>query len=247
MKHYNCDNSHARAILLEKQSIVGALPRRTVYGQAPGIDPFGERFPDKLVQPADYKEVILDCHKKKIFPVYHQHVSWAPPGFQWDQDGLGFCWAWSLTGNLMDLRAREGKPTVLLSPVSLGWLVNWRNQGNYLESAIRGIKERGVCSMEYTPDPHSLNYRQYKEGWEEDALDHRLAEVWDLDNGSDARMIQHAISVLATGSSLHICYLWWGHALNCCGLRWDETKRNNLVWIIRNSHAEDDVIEFGAT
>jgi hypothetical protein len=219
---------------------MGALPRQTKYGSAPNLIPFGEAFPDKLVDPADYKEVIQECHDQMIFPMYHQKAAWGPDGFQWNQDGLGYCWTWSGTGSVMNCRAREGKPTILLSPVSMGWLVNWRNRGNYLESFIEGAMERGIAPMEYTPDQHSMDYKNYVKGWEEAALNYRIAEAWDSDTDS---MIQHAISILRCGVDGYIAYNWWGHALSLVGVRWDESVANNLVWVIRNSHDEDDFIE----
>jgi len=222
----------------------GVVPRRTGYGRIPGVVAVGE-YPDMLVKPADYKEVILRCHAEQRFPLYHQRASWGPPGFRWNQNGLGYCWAWSGTGTLMDCRAREGKPVPILSPVSLGWLVDWRNQGNYLEDCIRGLMERGVCEMKYTPDQHSRSHRQYEKGWEENALQYRLAEgeVFDADNSTRKAMIQHAISILATGTPCYIAYNWWGHALELVAVEWDESATNNLRWKLRNSHNEDDVIE----
>jgi hypothetical protein len=56
-------------------------------------------------------------------------------------------------------------------------------------------------------------------------------------------MIQHCLSILAYGRPLQIAYSWWGHALNLVAIRWDETVVNNIVWVIRNSHNESDVIE----
>jgi len=240
---YDVDRADQRAMLLRHTPTVEALPRRTVYGDAPRLIPFGEQFPDKLIDPKDYKEVIAHCHEAQIFPIYHQHATWAPPGFVWDQDGLGYCWTWGGTAAYMDLLAREGKPVPLLSPVSMGYLVNWRNEGNYLESMIKGLMDHGVCEASYVPSPHSRDYKNYKSGWEANALTHRLGEAWDCDNGSDAKMIQHSISILATGTPTYLAYNWWGHALMCCGVRWTEDQVNNLTWIIRNSHAEDDVIE----
>ncbi len=93
------------------------------------------------------------------------------------------------------------------------------------------------------PDQHSRAYKQYADGWETDALQYRLAEAWDTDRSSEATMIRHCLSILATGTPLYIAYNWWGHALECVGLRWDESERNNLVWQSRNSHDEDDLIE----
>lgn len=246
IRRYNCDDPAQMAILCDMTQTSSlkpqALPRKTKYGAAPGLIPFGDMV-DQLIQPADYKEKIAHCHEAQKFALYHQRASWGPPGFKWDQNGLGYCWTWSGTAALMDCMAREGKPVLLLSPVSMGRLVGWKNEGNYLESMIQWLKERGPCEMSFTPDMHSRDYRNYKPGWEENGLLYRLHEAYDADNSSKAKMIQHAISILNTGIGGYIAYNWWGHALELVGLRWDETQVNNLVWIIRNSHNEDDVIE----
>jgi hypothetical protein len=243
VQRFNVDDMAVRTSLLKGMppSIDrGALPRQTTYGAAPGLVPFGEAYPDKLIQPGDYKAAIEHCEIEQIFPIYHEHATWAPPGFRWNQNGLNYCWSWGGTAALMDLRAREGKPTVQLSPVSMGYLVNWRNAGNYLESMIGGLKEHGVCEASFTPDLHSIRPKSFKDGWEANALKYRLGEVWDCD---PRNMLQHALSVLATGTPLYIAYNWWGHALECVGIRWDTREKDNVVWIIRNSHDEDDVIE----
>jgi len=223
----------------------GALPRRTIYGAAPGLIPFGEAYPDKLVDPKDYKEIVQRCHDKKIFPVYHQHNTWAPKGFRWNQNGLNYCWAWSLTGNFMDCQAVEGKRKVgdvILAPTSLGFTVGWKNAGNYLDSAIQGTIKRGIAPASHVPDFLSHNPKTFLPGWEEEAFKNRLSpdDVWDTDRN---KMIQHAITILSMGVSGYIAYNWWSHALGCVGVIWDESQTNNLVWQIRNSHDEDDIIE----
>lgn len=228
--------------LLNRNYLRGALPRKNVYGDAPGLVPFGAAYPDKLVPQADYKEVIAECHTAKVFPMYHQKATWCPPGQKWNQNGLPYCWAWGLTAAVKDQRAREGKPTVQLAPVSLGFTVNWAKTGNYLQSAIKGATERGICESKYVPDQHSRSYRQYKDGWIENALLHRLAESWDADHRSTAAMIQHSVSILATGTPLYVAYNWWGHALECVGVEWDESVAYNIVWVLRNSHNEADLI-----
>jgi hypothetical protein len=245
---YDADNSQHRQNLLRATPKIEAFPRRTVYGATPKDDepvliPFGEQFPDKLVDPKDYKATIEHCHEAQVFPIYHQHATWGKPGFVWNQNGLPYCWAWGGTAALMDLRAREGKPVPLLSPVSMGWLVGWKNAGNYLGSMIQGLMDKGVCEASFTPNMLSRDPRTFKEGWEDNALLNRLKEAWDCDNGSPSAMVQHSISILATGTPLYIAYNWWGHALECCGVRWTEGTVNNLTWQIRNSHAEDDIIE----
>jgi len=241
---YNCDDADTRERLLagprplSRAGQVGVIPRRLQYGAAGGLPTLADGI-DELVDPKDYKEVIQHCHEQRIFPVYHERATWRPQGTRWSQNGLNYCWAWSIVAGLMDLRAREGKANVMLSPVSLGWLVNWRNDGNYLESAIKGLKARGVCSMEFTPDPHSRRPGSFRDAWEDDALKYRLGELWDCDPRS---MIQHAISGLRTGSPGYQAHYWWSHATDLVAVEWDERKRSNLVWCVCNSHNESDII-----
>jgi hypothetical protein len=230
--------------LMRPYDAPGAIPRRTVYGRAPGLIPFGEAYPEKLLDPRDYKEVIADCHAKKIFPMYHQESSWAPSGFRWNQDGLNYCWAWGLCGALMTTRALEEKPVVQLAPVSLGWTVRWRNAGNYLESAITGGAERGFCDAAYVPSQHSLNPTAFQPGWEENAIQYRVGDVLDSRSDSLAVRIQYMLSMMADGTPLYNAYHWWGHATGGpLGVIWDETVPNNLRVLIRNSHNEDDLLE----
>jgi len=247
IKRYNTDDLRDVAKLQRKQARPSVVARGTVYGQEPGFR-LVQDFPDGLVDPKDYKEVIAFATAERMFPLDHQRNTWAPPGIRWNQNGIGYCWAWSLAASVMDDEAKEGKRQPgddLLAPVSLGWLVNWRDQGNYLSSAIRGATERGICSAKFAPRPHDYTGRSLLNGWEEDALLHRINpdDVWDTDNSTKARMIQHCVTILTRSVPAYIAYYWWGHALELVGLEWDESEVNNLVWLIRNSHDEDDVIE----
>ena len=229
----------------------GVLPRRDdlVYGGDEagrlGFAPVHETIPDKLIDPRDYKEVIQHCHDEKIFPMYHQTNSWAPEGTVYNQDGIGYCWTFGGTAAVMDTRAMEDKDTVVLGAVSMGWLVNWQDRGNYLESFITGAKQRGIAPADMCGGLNSVdrNYRNYLPGWEEEALNYRLDDVWDTDGRSGkATMIQHCLSILAYGRPLELAHNWWGHALEGVGLEWDETQKHNLVWVKRNSHGERNYI-----
>lgn len=155
----------------------------------------------------------------------------------------GNCWIWSLAGAYMTTQAIEGKTVKLLSPVSLGRIVDWRNVGNYLEDAVVGMRKYGLCEMEYTPNPHSRSPKTFKDGWEDNALQNRLGDTWDTPNDSIASRIQYMISILKTGTTIYNAHNWWGHATSVVGVEWDESQKNNLRVIERNSHNEDDLIE----
>lgn len=226
-------------------------PRRTVYGDAEseaiGLTPV-EAVPNVLVPRDSYKEVIAECHEKKIFPLYHMYDSWCPKGTRWNQNGLGYCWTWSGTAAMMTVRAAEAKETIQLAPVSMGFLVGWANRGNYLESFIEGAREQGVAPASFVPEQHNNNPRSFKGGWDVERRKYKLGQVWDTNcRDGAATAMQHVISILAYGRPLYVAYYWWAHAVPIVAVRWDESKKGYIVVVIRNSHNEDDVIElFGS-
>jgi hypothetical protein len=57
-------------------------------------------------------------------------------------------------------------------------------------------------------------------------------------------MLQHALSGLAYGRPVYFAYNWMSHAMLCQGMRWAPGSYLNVVPIVRNSHNEDDWIEF---
>lgn len=241
---YNTDNPEDVRKLLKigPQTLDGtpqALPRKSIYGtpeaERMGLVPLLD-YPDDLVEPADFKEVILHCRDRKIFPLYHQAASGVFDD-GWDQDGYGYCWAFGATASLMGCRALEGQKPVRLNPFSLGWLVNWRNAGYYLDSTIKGMRERGVASEEYTP-VQAPRPSSFKDGWEQDALNYRTSEWWDTRYQSEVYMLRQTLTILRTGVAGYIAYNWWNHALELVGLQWDESERNNVVVEAMNSHRD---------
>jgi len=222
----------------------GYIPRDIPYGdpqnEAMGGVPMGD-YPDDLIDPSDFKEVIQDCHDRQLFPMYHEEDHGM--AVRWNQNGLPYCWAWSATIALMNIRQAAGKAAVALAPTSLGWLVNWSSSGYYLNRTIAGAKERGIASTAFVPDIHSRNPRTFVPGWEDDALKYRTGEWWDGQPGSDLHVIRQCLTILRTGSPIYLAYNWWGHALCGIGMLFDETKYLNVVFIIRNSHGEIEPIE----
>jgi len=237
MTVYNTDNSSDVAALLKlRGSLVPQVyPRRTIYGTPAAVDaglyPM-DAIPDVLLQPDQYEDALQFAHDQQTLPIYHMHKTWRPPGTKYNQDGIGYCWTWSGTGCLMTTRAMEDKDTVILSPVSMGYLVNWADRGNYLESFIQGAREDGV----YPGPLNSLDRNRNSWPFDDKRKLYRLDKVWDTNKSS---MKQHCISGLTYGRSGYIAYNWWGHALELVGLR---IVNGEWQWDISNSHNEPDVI-----
>jgi len=243
IKRYDESNYHE----LQRTTVNGmpeAMPRRTAYAshaaEECGLVPLLD-YPSLLIDLDDLRDVIEAGRANRIFPQYHQEAAgWAKTG--WNQDGYGFCWAYGLTAAVMDCREAEGKLPIRLAPFSLGWLVNWRDAGFYLDEAIKGARDRGIASAAYVPE-YSLSYRKYKAGWEKNARFYRPLEWWDTDKRSDSQMLQQCATILDSGRPCYVAYNWWGHALELVGLTYDTRLANNVAWVLRNSHAEDDFIE----
>lgn len=244
MNTYNTDSIATRkSLLLPTNKLTGIIQRVKPYGSIVGA-PAASDFADQLVQPADYKEEIVFAHENKVFPYYHQKNGWGGNSYKWNQNGLNYCWAFGASAAMMDRETREGSFKALLAPTSLGFLVNWRNAGNYLASVITGVLERGICEASFRKSEFALGESNFKEGWKENALQHRMKQggIWDVDYSNAKSTIQHCITGLTRGFSVYVAYNWWGHALEIVAVQWDETLPNNLQWWLRNSHNEDDTI-----
>ena len=80
----------ARVITTEN-GLPQVMPRVSHYGgtlaDKMGLVPMAD-YPDEIIDEADWKEVILHCREKQLFPEFHQHATWAPEGYRWSQNAL---------------------------------------------------------------------------------------------------------------------------------------------------------------
>jgi hypothetical protein len=213
----------------------GILPRYMKYGSTEarenGMIPVSDSL-DVLVPEDEFKERIQEANEKQMMAIHYLRDSGAKAH---SQGGTNYCWAYGISECLEALRPMENQEYIRLAPATMGWIVNWRNKGNYLSSAIKGCYERGVASSEFAKDG-TTNYKSFKDGWQEDAMKHRPHEWTDTDSANERRMVQQCVSLLVSGLPLYIAYNWWGHALMMAGVEWDETQKYNLRWIAWNSH-----------
>lgn len=214
-----------------------------------GLKPVEAAFPDKLIPFDGLKEAIYHAHREKNFPMYHQRKHWFPEGFSWDQDGLGYCWTWGGCATMMTCRNMEDKDQVMLAPASMGYLVNWQNEGNYLESWINGAVEDGVCPALDNNWNSTSRKESYWDQWEGERKLYRLdpGAIFDTNPRDDRVMLQHIATLLCAGIPLYIAYNWWGHALQMCGLNWVEGAYLNVEVIDTNSHDDKDFLILSGT
>ena len=128
-----------------------------------------------------------------------------------DQDGKGYCWAASLTQCCERKNADQDGTYNELAWESLGGAVNWRNQGNYLDSAVAYAAKHGIAPRAFVPW-NCINPRQFNAGWEQAALRFVPLEWYDL-GPTKADVWSQTVSWILAGGRVYAAYNWWGHAV----------------------------------
>jgi len=215
----------------------GILPRYLSYGSTEarthGLTPFADNL-DALIPWDAMEERINEANELRQMPMHYLEESKAEPH---NQGGTNYCWAYALVECMEALRPMENQVYRRLGPASLGWLVGWRNRGNFLSSAIKGAMERGIARSDLVPDG-LYNPRDFGDGWQDDAMNHKPHEFTDTDRSSEKFMAQQCASLLVAGLPLYLAFNWWGHAIAGMGVVWDEREKYNLRWINWNSHGD---------
>lgn len=133
-----------------------------------------------------------------------------------DQNGQGYCWAYSTTSASILARAAAGMPYVRLSAHMIGCLVkDYRNQGGWNAQSVEFAAEHGIASTEFWKEK-SMSRSNDTPETRANAKQHQLFEYMDLDDGGENLKRQIATCLLL-GIPLAMDFNWWGHSV--CGVR----------------------------
>jgi hypothetical protein len=179
----------------------GLIPRKPSdkmeYGEAADFDliPRAE-WPDRIADMEREKSRLTDICKSDDIPCL-------------DQNGTNYCHANSPALAIMILRAVQGQPFVHLSPGSIGGPVTgFRNAGAWIGDDLDHIVKHGCASIDYVP-ANQVTRDGWKEGAEENALQHRVNEWWDLPR----RSFDHMMTLLFLRIPVCTGHNWWRHAV----------------------------------
>jgi hypothetical protein len=181
----------------------GYMPRESEYGKLEGVPMFADAF--DLIPESEWPTRIAAMAQDKAWPRdrYREQI----PIHQ-NQNGLSFCWAYSLVQAVEMCRAVAGLKYHQLAPETLGSLVGWTNSGYYCDKALSFAQVHGIAGREFAKQ-YSLNSGSYVQGWQQNALLHRPAEVYDL--GRD--MWREVVTALLSGFAVYTGYNRFRHAI----------------------------------
>ena len=180
-----------------------------------------------IIDRSEWPERIAEqkANKSSLYHVYETGNNGQPiPSL--DQNGQGFCWAYSTAGCVQALRALAGMPYVQLSPHAVACKIyNFTDRGAWGALSMDFISRSGIPSDEFWPQK-SMNRRYDNDATWDNAKNHRIVEGFvDLD-------VQHVSDAKLTFDQVASCYFqmipvvtdvfWWGHSV--FGLAIDDRK-----------------------
>ena len=234
------DDTNWRQFLDEEEAAgrpaKGALPRG-LDGRKPlsvSTRVFSEDVP--LIPESEWADRIRYMTEHKLF--LGDRIQFDPRAHS--QNGLNYCWAYSLAQGVEAELVRNGQPFSLLAPESLGEDVRWRNAGNYLDSAITYAAQHGIARRKYVPQ-HEINSSKFDPEWKNDRANFVPLEWWDL---GGRNVWAQTVTALLSGFGCYVGLDWWSHAVWYGKLVLDGNRIG--VWTPNSHGPGEDRILYGS-
>ena len=182
---------------------------------------------DRIEEKKKNKSRLSDIWKRAGIPLIYQN-------------GLGWCWAFGCTNNIMLSRAVANQPFLHLSPSSIaGPVANYRNTGMPIYAALERACSHGIADVSVYPE--LTQDRLWTPEVEANASRNVVQEHWDLEvyDGKPKTKGQqeHIFEILATcllrDMPVTVALDWWGHCVTYCDL---DFENNRYVVDGVNSH-----------
>jgi hypothetical protein len=153
-----------------------------------------------------------------------------------DQNGQGYCWAYSTTSAVMLLRSVNNQPYVRMSAHAIGCKVkNFRNEGGWCGLSAKFHRENGCPSVAMWPEKSMSRSNDRADVWSNAAL-HKVTEDWvDLtrDVYDQNLTFNQVATCLLSGIPCAVDFNWWSHSV--CGADLVEVEPGSFGLRILNS------------
>jgi hypothetical protein len=157
-----------------------------------------------------------------------------------DQNGQGYCWAYSTTRCVMYLRALMNQPYIRLSAHAIGCMVKgFRDEGGWCGLSAKFLREKGVPSVNFWKEKSMSRDNDKDLTWQNAAL-HTVTEDW-VDAASAVYDQNLTFDQMATCLLLNIpCALDFNHwAHSVCGIRLRRVEAGSYGPEIDNSWTDE--------
>lgn len=156
-----------------------------------------------------------------------------------DQNGQGFCWAYSTTSAVMLLRAAANQPYVRLSAHAVACKIKgFRDEGGWCGLSAKFHREQGCPSVALWPEKSMSRQNDRPETWANASL-HKVSEEWvDLTQSVyDQNLTFDAVvTCLLCGIPVAVDFNHWSHSV--CGTDAVEVESGSFGLNIWNSWSD---------
>lgn len=157
-----------------------------------------------------------------------------------DQNGHGYCWAYSTGHSIMIKRLAYNQPKIRLNPHSVAAIIkNGRDEGGWCGLSAQFAREHGYAEEGTGPGQWPLHSRSLQYDTPElrrAMLVNRIVEDYvDLTRQVyDQNLTEKQLaSCLFLNNPCPVDFNWWGHSV--CAVRWVRIERGNWGLLILNS------------
>ena len=156
-----------------------------------------------------------------------------------DQNGQGFCWAYSTTSCVLATRLVMNQPYVRLSAHAVACMIKgFRDEGGWCGLSAKWHREKGCPSVEFWPEQSMSRANDRPATWENAAL-HRVTEEWvDLtrDVYDQGLTFDQVMTCLLCRIPVAVDFNWWSHSV--CALDPVEVEPGSFGIRIWNSWSD---------
>lgn len=144
-----------------------------------------------------------------------------------DQDGTRLCHGYCVAAGMEEAYAIQGVRKKLSAESITGRMNGWKNAGGDPEKDLDVAIRLGACEESFMDRPYSLSHKLWKEGWEENALLHRVVE---FERGF-AKRFDVEMTCALNNWPCPKWLAWWRHAFlgGLRGRRNPKTKRYEIM------------------
>ncbi|MGL6095051.1 MAG: hypothetical protein ACRC7O_04525 [Fimbriiglobus sp.] len=155
-----------------------------------------------------------------------------------DQNGHGYCWAYSVGHAMMIKRMSMGLPHVRLNPHGVAAVIkNGRDEGGWCGLSAEYATRIGFPSDKHWPG-HSRSMANKTPDMLQNSAMHRATGVWmDLAKAAYDQDLsrRQLLTCLFNGDACAVDFNWWGHSV--CALQIVEIEAGSFGLMILNSWA----------
>ncbi len=195
--------------------------------------------PDGIDTNIDHKAA-FDEQQAQQSSLLHQYLgdilNPKPKFLNLDQNGEGFCWAYSTAQAIMLDRMARNLPPVRLSAHAVACKIkNFRDEGGWCGLSGKFAREKGYPSVEKWAEKSMSRQYDTQETWD-DAMKHRVDEDWyDLGKKEwDQELSKSQIKTLGvTNCPMMLDFNRFSHSM--CGIGVVEFEKNAWAPVVLNS------------